>query len=153
MRCFRVYVLAFVVLVSNAVYAASSVNPDSFNLSAYRGKVVYLDFWASWCGPCKLSFPYMERLKNRFSGSGLVIIADNLDQSRANAKAFLDRTGADLPVIFDQNGILASRFNVSEMPTSVLIDRNGKVRYVDKGFFKNKEGEYTSRVLELLNEH
>jgi len=153
MRCIRICVLVSVVLISNAVCAASPIDPRSFNLSEYKGKVVYLDFWASWCGPCKLSFPYMEDLKNRFGDQGLVIVADDLDQDRANAEAFLDRHGDDIHVLFDQKGILASRFKVSEMPTTVLIDRNGKVRYVHKGFFRKKEREYTSHVLELLNEH
>jgi thiol-disulfide isomerase/thioredoxin len=132
--------------------AETPMNPAHFDLSAYKGKVVYLDFWASWCGPCRFSFPYMNHLARTFAGRDLVIIADNLDHSRASADAFLEETGADFPIMYDQKGVLASRFNVSAMPTSILIGRDGRIRYTHHGFFKDKEDEYTSHVLELLNE-
>lgn len=127
-------------------------NPQSFDLSAYRGKVVYLDFWASWCGPCKLSFPFMNDLARRFQSEGLVIITDNLDHDRDKAQSFLQAVNARVPVMFDRQGILATRFHVDDMPTSVLIDRHGTVRYVHKGFFQDKEDEYMAQVLKLLRE-
>ena len=145
---------ALIILVASTASTAAPINPNLFNLDAYRGKVVYLDFWASWCGPCKFSFPYMEQLARRFQGQGLVIITDNLDQSSARAAAFLRDVGgaADIPVIYDQNGVLASRYKVSDMPTSILIDRQGKVRYVHRGFYREKEDEYTSHITALLKE-
>lgn len=148
---FIISTVAFLVLCA-ATANAAPINPNLFDLSAYRGKVVYLDFWASWCGPCKFSFPYMEQLARRFRGQDLVVITDNLDQSSAKAAAFLRDVNASLPVIYDQNGVLASRFKVSDMPTSILIDRKGKVRYVHKGFYRDKEDEYTSHVEQLLKE-
>ena len=144
--------LAFVTVAANAASSALPVRPDNFNLNAFKGKVVYLDFWASWCGPCKLSFPYMEQLAHSFDNRELVVIADNLDHSTAKAQAFLRSLGATIPVMYDRKGVLATRFNVSTMPTSILIDRDGKIRYVHKGFFENKESEYTSHVIELINE-
>ena len=94
----------------------------------------------------------MEQLANRFRDQDLVVIADNLDQSTVKADAFLNDINTNIPVIYDQNGVLATHFNVSDMPTSILIDRRGNVRYVHKGFYKEKEDEYTSHVLELLKE-
>jgi len=139
-------------LIVTAASAETPPGPDSFDLSAYKGKVVYLDFWASWCGPCKLSFPYMGRLSRRYSSEDLVIITDNLDHDIAKAQLFLDEANSRIPVIFDSKGVLATRFNVHDMPTSVLIDREGKVRYIHKGFFQDKEDEYTSHVRELIKE-
>lgn len=139
-------------LVASQASAATPLTPAQFNLKDYKGKVVYLDFWASWCGPCKFSFPYMEYLNNTFGDKGLVVIADNLDHSPANAKAFLKSVNASFPIIFDQKGILATRFKVNDMPTSVLIGRDGKVRYIHSGFYQEKEDEYTSHVLNLINE-
>lgn len=131
---------------------ADPSTPDAFNLADYKGKVVYLDFWASWCGPCKLSFPFMDRLARRFPAKDLVVITDNLDQDKSKAVAFLNRMNAGLPVMFDARGVLATRFDVSSMPTSVVIDRNGKVRYVHKGFFSDKEDDYMEHVMELVKE-
>ena len=152
MRRFIFTVLAIVSVFANTSSSAAPVSPYLFDLSAYKGKVVYLDFWASWCGPCKFSFPYMERLANRYRDQDLVVITDNLDQSSEKAQTFLQQVNTTIPVIYDQKGVLATRFNVSDMPTSILIDRQGKVRYVHKGFYREKENEYTSHVIELLKE-
>ncbi|HKI73608.1 MAG TPA: TlpA disulfide reductase family protein [Pseudomonadales bacterium] len=139
-------------MVPMVASAADRLNADKFNLANYKGKVVYLDFWASWCGPCKFSFPYMETLSNTFAGRDFVIIADNLDHNRARADAFLNSVEADFPIVYDKTGILANKFNVSAMPTAILIDRTGKVRYIHKGFHKDKEDDYTSQIFKLLNE-
>ena len=141
MRLFVFCLPALLVVVANAASAATPVDPAAFNLKSFKGKVVYLDFWASWCGPCKLSFPYMEHLAHSFDNQELVVIADNLDHSSAKAQAFLRELGSSIPVMYDQKGVLATRFDVSAMPTSILIDREGKIRYVHKGFFKEKESE------------
>ena len=133
-------------------FADKVMSPSQFNLKDYKGKVVYLDFWASWCAPCKLSFPYMKYLNNNFADKGLVVIADNLDHSTALAKKFLNQEQADFPVILDQKGVLATRFKVDDMPTSVLIGRDGKIRYRHRGFYQQKEDEYTSHVLDLINQ-
>lgn len=146
-------IAAFFVFFTSPVLSAAPMSPYLFDLNAYRGKVVYLDFWASWCGPCKFSFPYMDHIANKFRNQGLVVITDNLDQSSEKAAAFLRGINTSIPVIYDEKGVLASRFNVSDMPTSILIDRTGNIRYVHKGFHRGKEDEYTSHITELLNEN
>ena len=149
----RIAVLSILLaLIACDASAAQVITPSRFNLKDYKGKVIYLDFWASWCGPCKFSFPYMKYLNRTFGGKDFVVIADNLDHSRTSAEAFLKKANVGFPVIFDQKGVLASRFHVSDMPTSVLIGRDGKVRYIHKGFYKEKEDEYTSHVLDLINQ-
>ena len=132
--------------------ATEVLSPAQFNLKDYKGKVVYLDFWASWCAPCKLSFPYMKYLNDNFANKGLVVVADNLDHSTALAKKFLSQEQVGFKVIFDKKGVLATRYKVDDMPTTVLIGRDGKVRYRHRGFYQQKEDEYTSHVLDLVNQ-
>jgi len=130
--------------------SASPAAAEDFSLAAYKGKVVYLDFWASWCTPCKLSFPWMNDLARSYAQKGLVVIAVNVDHDRAAASAFLHDTPASFPVIYDPDGKIAERFNVKDMPTSVLIGRDGTVHYVHQGFTPSQEGDYAGHVLALL---
>src|SRR5271168_2824701 len=104
------------------------------DLTSLRGKVVYLDFWASWCGPCKQSFPWMETLKGTYDRQGLTVIAVNLDMDRADADKFLDRFRPTFEVRFDPKGELAAFYKVQAMPSSVLIDRHGVTRFTHEGF-------------------
>lgn len=138
-----------VTLITTPVAAKS---PTTLDLTPYRGKVVYLDFWASWCGPCKLSFPYMARMTSFYGRRPFVVIAVNLDHSRERADAFLSESGVDIPVVFDPKGDIARQFHVSAMPTSVLIGRDGRVRYVHQGFFPDQTSLYEAHISELLNE-
>ena len=135
-------------LATGAAQAAEA----PLDLAPYRGKVVYLDFWASWCGPCRLSFPYMAKMTSKYPADRFVVLAVNLDKSRPKADAFLAQVGAKLPVVYDPAGATASKYDVREMPTSVLIGRDGKVRYVHKGFFLDKAATYEAHIAELLDE-
>ena len=132
--------------------AATAADAGSLDLSQYRGKVVYLDFWASWCGPCKLSFPYMQKMTAKYPASDFVVLAVNVDKSRPKADAFLAQVGNRLPVVYDPAGAIATKYSVKEMPTSVLIGRDGRVRQVHKGFFLAQTPEYEAHIAELLNE-
>jgi len=122
------------------------------DLSAYRGKVVYLDFWASWCGPCKQSFPWMETLKDTYDRQGLTVIAVNLDMDRADADKFLDRFRPTFEVRFDPKGKLATFYKVHAMPSSVLIDRHGVTRFTHEGYRPVDGATYEAQVQELLAE-
>ena len=103
-------------------------------LSDYKGKTVYLDFWASWCGPCKQSFPWMNDMQSRYSAKGLRIVAVDVDQNSDEAKAFLKDNPARFDVAFDPSGKTPRAYAVKGMPTSVLIGPDGKVLMVHNGF-------------------
>ena len=125
---------------------------DNLNLDAYKGKVVYVDFWASWCGPCRESFPWMKKIQQQYGKDGLVVIAVNVDQEKKLADDFLNEFKPDFKVLFDKEGKLADDFKVSSMPSSYVIDRQGKPRFKHKGFHGKKQAQYESELLGLLNE-
>jgi thiol-disulfide isomerase/thioredoxin len=122
------------------------------NLSAYKGKVVYLDFWASWCTPCLRSFPWMNDLADSYKGRGLVVVAVNVDHNRNLADTFLQQHPADFHVVYDPGGSLADKFDVEAMPTSFLIGRDGKIHYVHAGFHPGHIREYLSQIRALLKQ-
>jgi cytochrome c biogenesis protein CcmG/thiol:disulfide interchange protein DsbE len=122
------------------------------DLAQYRGKVVYLDFWASWCGPCQLSFPFMRDLATRFGDRDLVVVAVNLDHDRSRAQGFLNKYHPNFPIAYDPAGASARAFHVADMPTSIVIGRDGRVRYVHRGFLPADEQTYFTHVSELINE-
>lgn len=130
--------------------AAPSFARTPLDLKDLRGRVVYVDFWASWCTPCRESFPWMKTLESTYGSQGLSVMAVDLDHDRADAQRFLGVFRPNFEVIFDPAGTLAERFNVIGMPTSVLIDRQGKIRYIHVGFLLKQRAEYERQVRELL---
>lgn len=118
------------------------------DLAAYRGKVVYLDFWASWCGPCKLSFPWLNDMQARYGARGLQVVAVNLDRQRALADAFLVQVPAHFVVAFDASGDSARRYAVQAMPSSVLIAADGRVLQQHAGF---RDEDRTAREAAIVS--
>ena len=143
-------------LASLAFLAASSFAAPSFaaplNLAKYRGRVVYLDFWASWCGPCKQSFPWMEAMKDAYAAKGLAVVAVDLDRDKSDANRFLSQFHPDFDVVYDPKGSLAEHYKVHGMPTSLVIDRTGKLRYTHVGFMPADGAAYERQVKQLLSE-
>lgn len=125
---------------------------EVLDLSAYRGKVVYLDFWASWCTPCRLSFPWMNDVQQSYARDGLVVIGVNVDHDRALADAFLRSSSPAFKIVYDPNGDIAGKYDFRDMPTSVLIGRDGRVHFTHDGFFPAKEGSYVADIAALLNQ-
>lgn len=117
------------------------------------GKVVLVDFWASWCGPCKASFPALNRLQEKYAAKGLVIIGVGVDDDAAKYKEFAAKMGAKFFLAHDSSHQAAAFFNPSSMPTSYLTDRKGVIRYVHTGFRGAKtEAEYVTEIEGLLAE-
>jgi cytochrome c biogenesis protein CcmG, thiol:disulfide interchange protein DsbE len=111
-----------------------------------RGRWVYVDFWASWCAPCKQSFPFMNAMGAKYRGRGLEIVAINVDTKRADADRFLKQVAAEFTVAFDPSGDSAKRFAVKSMPSAYLIDPKGRVRMVHRGF-KSADAEKIEREI------
>jgi thiol-disulfide isomerase/thioredoxin len=139
-------------IIAAAVASIEVAQGASLDLNAYRGKVVYLDFWASWCTPCRQSFPWLGGLASRYQAKGLFVIGVNVDQDHALAEEFLSSTSANFPIIYDPHGDIATAFKVVGMPSAVLIDRSGNVRFQHVGFSQKKEDEYEAHLQSLLGE-
>jgi peroxiredoxin len=122
----------------------------SLSLGAYRGKVVYLDFWASWCPPCLTSLPLLEELRKEFPNEQFQILAVNVDQDPEKARAFLARTRVGYPSASDPKGRIPETFGIETMPTSFLIDRSGVVRHVHRGFRKGDVAGLRERIAQLV---
>jgi thiol-disulfide isomerase/thioredoxin len=136
-----------------SVPALAGPADELLRLDAYRGKVVYIDFWASWCGPCKLSFPFMRQMLGAFHRDDFVIVTVNMDHNRQRADAFLSDQNRDgLPVIYDPSGLIAKHFSVTAMPTSLVVDKSGVVRFRNEGFFADRVSAYAAHIWELLSE-
>jgi thiol-disulfide isomerase/thioredoxin len=119
-------------------------------LERLRGQVVYVDFWASWCGPCRRSFPWMNELQRRYGDRGLTIVAINVDKNPADAARFLERNPAQFAVAYDQAGVTPLAYAVRDMPSSYLIDSRGKVVEVEHGFHDERKGPLEQRIQALL---
>jgi thiol-disulfide isomerase/thioredoxin len=133
-----------------AVAGARLDGQGQLSLAEMKGKVVYLDFWASWCKPCALSLPALDGFRKEFPSKDFAVLAVNVDREPALAKAFLSRRPVGYPSIFDPKGELPVRFGVETMPTSFLIDRNGVIRRVHRGFRKEDVPELRSAIQELI---
>jgi thiol-disulfide isomerase/thioredoxin len=121
------------------------------DLSAYKGKVVLVDFWASWCLPCKESFPWLNKIKNKTEFKDLVIIGINVDENIQDAKRFLEQQPAEFSIIYDSSGSHAEYYNVLGMPTTLIFDKQGELISQHIGFKENKVKEYEQNIYQALN--
>ncbi len=124
--------------------------PEALSLSDYRGKVVYLDFWASWCAPCATALPVLDSFREEFSADGFQVLAVNVDSEPANARRFLSRRPVGYPSVTDPDGRLPALFEIDTMPTSFLIDRKGVIRLVHRGFKKSDVDSLRAEIRKLI---
>lgn len=115
-----------------------------------RGKVVLVDFWASWCAPCRESMPVLERLHKTYASQGLVIVGVSVDRDAANARSFVNRLGVTFPIVHDAQHQLAGRFGPPKMPSSYLIDRRGVVRHLHAGYRSGDAAAIEREIKALL---
>lgn len=122
-----------------------------FKLSALKGKVVIVDFWASWCGPCRDSMPVLERLSRTYKEKGLVVLGVNIDNDAKSASAFLKEVRVSFPVVNDSAKKLAKVYAPPTMPSSFIVDRQGRIHAVHAGFKASDGPKLESEVQKLLN--
>ncbi|HLW23364.1 MAG TPA: TlpA disulfide reductase family protein [Steroidobacteraceae bacterium] len=147
MRC-NAAALAVVLALPGAAAAAAPLD----ELGSHQGQVVYVDFWASWCTPCRQAFPWLQAMHESYALRGLSIVAVDVDANRADGERFLKRFHPGFEVRFDPSGSLARQFKLEGMPCSVLIDRRGNVRFTHIGFSDKDRITYERQLRELLDE-
>jgi thiol-disulfide isomerase/thioredoxin len=121
------------------------------SLDVLRGRVVYVDFWASWCGPCKRSFPWMGEVQRKYRDRGLTVLAVNVDKRRSDASKFLAATPGAFTIVYDPSGSAPSAWDVKGMPTSYLVDRSGRIVSVESGFRDESRDDFEARIKAALD--
>jgi len=120
------------------------------SLQQYSGKVIYLDFWASWCAPCRTSFPLLNKLHQKLKAQGFEVVAVNLDEDKAKAEEFLKEIPVEFTILRDAKGEWSDKFVVESMPTSFIIDKQGVIQNIHKGFTSDDINELEHKITELL---
>lgn len=148
----RTFLLAAATAPLGMVLANTAVAADGqpLDLEGYRGKIVLADFWASWCGPCRLSMPWLNEMHARYAGEGLRVLGINLDENSENAQQFLREVPADFDIVYDPKGQHAAHYALETMPSSILFDRQGTLRYRHNGFLSSETAEYEKRIVSML---
>lgn len=119
-------------------------------LQELRGRVVMVNFWATWCGPCRQEMPHLNRLHEKYNRAGLVLLGVNVDDDPANAAAVAAKLGIQFPVLLDTDKKVSDQYDLQAMPSTYLIDRDGKVRFVHRGYLNGYEALYEKQIRELL---
>lgn len=133
-------------------FTLKSMGGKNLKLSEYRGQVVMINFWASWCGPCRQEMPHLDKLYQRYSSLGFTILGVNVEENSKPAQDILNKSPVSFPVLFDTRNEVSKLYNVVAMPSTVLVDRNGNMRYLHKGYKPGYEVEYQNQVRALLRE-
>jgi len=131
-------------------FALSTADGRTIALDELRGRVVYLDFWASWCGPCRRSFPWLNEMHQKYGARGLSVVGVNVDKRRADAERFLQQTPAIFTIVYDEAGKTPEAYAVKGMPSSYLIDSTGNVVAVESGFRDEQKAVFEERIRALL---
>lgn len=155
-------VMLFTLVTANShASELSGVAPDftlksnqgkNIRLQDLRGEVVMLNFWASWCGPCRQEMPLMDEIYKKYSKLGFTILAVNVDENTADADRFLDAVPVSFPVVYDSDSRISELYQVDAMPTTIMIDRDGNKRFLHRGYQPGYENEYRKQVKKLVRE-
>jgi peroxiredoxin len=121
-------------------------------LADFRGQIVLLNFWASWCGPCRQEMPILEQLNRQYHGKGVTLLGVNVEPDSAAAVQWLKATPVTFPILFDTESKVSSLYEVAGMPNTVIIDRKGLVRYIHRGYSAGAENDYLNQIRALIRE-
>jgi peroxiredoxin len=151
------------VLLAGTAFAADAGGPaPSFTLAAltgqqaalsqYKGQVVMVNFWATWCGPCQQEMPLLDQMYKKYKPAGFTLIGVNVDKEAPAVRELMARKPVSFPVLLDPANQVSKAYHVDEMPSSVLIDRKGEIRYIHRGYRPGDENEYQDRIRQLIRE-
>jgi thiol-disulfide isomerase/thioredoxin len=156
-----IFAVAVLLAVSMARAASPESAPDftlksasgaNLKLSEFRGEVVLVNFWASWCGPCRQEMPLLSELHEQYRDLGFTVLGVNVEEDTRKARKLLEDAPVSFPVLFDSDSVVSREYDVVAMPSTVLVDRNGKLRYLHKGYKPGLEAVYQQQVRDLLRE-
>lgn len=133
-------------------FALKTATGENLRLSEYRGDVVMINFWATWCGPCRQEMPLLDDLYNRYKRVGFNLLGVNIDDDSDKAMRMIRELGVTFPVLFDARKEVSKLYEVDAMPVTVLIDREGQIRFVHHGYKSGYEQKYLDQVRSLLRE-
>ena len=133
-------------------FALKSSTGENLRLSEYRGDVVMINFWATWCGPCRQEMPLLDELYARYERVGFNLLGVNIDDDSRRAMQMIEELGVDFPVLFDARKEVSKLYEVDAMPVTVLVDREGNVRHVHHGYKPGYEEKYLDQIRSLLRE-
>lgn len=133
-------------------FTLASAAGENLRLEDYRGQVVMLNFWASWCGPCRQEMPLMNEIHDEYQHLGFTVLAVNVDENVADAERFLNAVPVDFPILYDRGGKVSELYQVDAMPTTVMIDRDGQRRFLHRGYQSGYEDDYRQQVRQLVRE-
>ncbi len=159
MRVAFAALIALAASTAPAALAPASAAPDftlhamdgpNLRLKEQRGRVVMVNFWATWCGPCRQEMPQLNRLYEKYKASGFVLLGVNVDDDQRKAAEVASKLGVTFPVLLDTDKAVSKLYDLSTMPSTVLIDRDGKIRYVHRGYLTGYEDNYEKQIRELL---
>ncbi len=122
------------------------------SLADLKGQVVMINFWASWCGPCRQEFPALDQIYAKYKPMGFTLVAINVETEKADAEKFLSATPASFPILFDPDNTVSGKYGVSAMPTTVLVDRQGRVRWQHRAYKPGDEAKYIEQIRAALRE-
>lgn len=122
------------------------------SLSAMKGQVVMINFWASWCGPCRQEFPALDQIYGKYKPMGFAMIGINVESEKADAERFLGKTPVSFPILFDPDNRVSGSYGVSAMPTTFLLDREGRVRWQHRAYKPGDEAKYIEQIRAILRE-
>ncbi len=161
----RIYLLALACLVAwSGIAESASVSMPAPNftlkslagknikLSELTGNVVLINFWASWCGPCRQEMPLLNAIHNKYEPLGFTVLGVNVEEQVANAKSFIAERPVDFPILLDSKNRISKLYNVIAMPTTVVVDRDGKIRFIHQGYQSGDEVKYRKMVKTLVRE-
>jgi len=131
-------------------FALPTAAGETIALDRLKGRVVYVDFWASWCGPCRRSFPWMNEMQQKYGPAGFTVVGVNVDKRRPDADKFLQQTPATFTIVYDPAGTTPEAYGVKGMPSSYLVDASGKIVAVESGFRDEQKAELEARIRTLI---